>query len=237
MGIFKNLFGGKNNQPKRNRTANPVLKAITFDRPESRIAVDETHEVCYLSTENVAYLLRLNSAPDWNFDLRTLDGARDFYGNQCAEAKGAMLLLELGKADGAEILRGIFKYRSPQNPLAIMYVGIIWMPFMECCLQINIEAVEQGTTGIREALVYEMMMADGTFEEEESFAPPVQVESAEDFFKQIAAKPLKLISSDDEKWDEKFPEHPLSLVRKHLKTVSETIKLEESMHKLTPFRV
>ncbi|MFN8553072.1 MAG: hypothetical protein U0103_16490 [Candidatus Obscuribacterales bacterium] len=236
MGIFKNLFGGKN-QPQRKPSANSVLKAITFDRPASRIALDEPYELCYLSTENVAYLLRLNSAPDWNFDLRTLDGAKDFYGNQCAEAKGAMILLELGKADGAEMLRGIFKYRSPKNPLAIMYVGIIWIPFMECCLQINIEAAEQGTTGVREAIVCATMMADGTLQQEESFAPPVQVNSAEDMFKHMGAQPLRVISSDEEKWDEKFPEHPLSLVRKHLKTVTETIKLEKSMHELTPFRV
>lgn len=237
MGIFKKLFGGKDNQPQRNLTANMVLKAITFDSPQRRIAIDETNQVCYLSKENVAYLLRLNSAPDWNFDLRTLDGARNFYGNQCAEAKGAMLLLELGKADGAEMLRGIFKYRSPQNPLAIMYAGIIWIPFMECCLQINIEAVEQGTTGIREAIVCSMMMEDETLQEEESFAPPIKVDSAEDMFKHMGAQPLRVISSDDEKWDEKFPEHPLSLVRRHLKTVTETIKLEKSMHELTPFRI
>lgn len=237
MGIFKNLFGGKDNQPQKKRTANQMLKAITFDSPQRRIAVDETNKVCYLSKENVAYLLRLNSAPDWNFDLRTLDGAKDFYGNQCAEAEGAMLLLELGKADGAEMLKGIFKYRSPQNPLAIMYVGIIWIPFTEYCLQINIEAVEQGTTGIREAIVSEMMMEDGTFQQEESFAPPIEVDSAEDMFKHMAAQPLRVISSDDEKWDEKFPQHPLSLVRKHLKTLTETIKLEKSMHDMTPFRI
>jgi len=237
MGFFKNLFGGQGDKSPREPTPNGVLKAIKFAKPESKLVLDDAQAICYISQENVAYMLRLNETPDWDFDLRTLYSAYHFYNNQCSGAKGAMMFLDVAKADDAEVLRGIFKYRSAKNPLAIMYVGIIWVPFMECCLQINIEAVEQGTTGVREALVSDLMMAKGTFEMEESFEPAVKVESVEEMFKLIGEKPLKVIPSDDDQWDEKFPNHPLSLVRKHLRTVTQTLQLEPSMHALTPFRI
>ncbi|MBU6454909.1 MAG: hypothetical protein KGS72_24280 [Cyanobacteria bacterium REEB67] len=237
MNFFNNLFGGRNNKAREKLTANSILKAIQFSKPESRLVIDKDQEIGYLSVENVAYLLTLGPAPTWDFDLRTLDGAKIFYGNQCAEAKGAMPFLELTTVDKAEALRGIFKYRSAGNPLAIAYAGIIWVPFMEGCLQINIEAVEQGTTGMREALVMTMMMDDGTFDRQESFAPPIKVNSAEEMFKRMGETPLRVIASDDAKWDEIIPGHPLSLVRKNLNMVTESLKLAPSMHALKPFRV
>lgn len=198
---------------------------------------DEPNEICYLTEERVAYLLTLDQAPDWNFDLRSLDGAKNFYGNQCAEGQGAMILLELCNVDGEEALRGIFKYKSRNNPLAKLYVGIIWIPFMECCIQINIEAVEQGVTGIREALVQELLMEEGSIKIEESFEPPVKVESAEQLFAMLGEKPLKVIASDDERWDEKFSGHPLSIVRQSLKSVTESLRLTEYLKGMTPFRI
>ena len=145
--------------------ANKTLKAVEFSQRESTLLIDAEREIGFMSAEGVAYLLRFNQSPDWNFDLRSLDGAFDFYGKQCADAKGAMLSLELVKVDGTfEALKGIFKYRFPENPLAMAFVGIIWVPFMEACLQINVEAFEQGMTGMREALVTTMMMQNGTFQ-------------------------------------------------------------------------
>src|SRR5665213_3067299 len=57
-------------------------------------------------------------------------------------------------SDGIEALRGLFKYHAPgPNRLAMAYIGILWLPFETCRFQINVEAMELGTTGMREAIV------------------------------------------------------------------------------------
>lgn len=43
--------------------------------------------------------------------------------------------------------------------------------------------------------------------------------------------PLMMNLSELEEFDEMFPEHPLSRLRKHLKHVEETIKIDESLLK------
>jgi hypothetical protein len=98
------------------------------------------------------------SPPDWPFDLTNLDAATEFYRRQCADNSGVMLSMERTSAAGGEALRGLFKYRAPvPGSLAMYYVGILWLPFQECTFQVNIEAMETGTTGVREAAV--MVMA------------------------------------------------------------------------------
>lgn len=170
-----------------------------------------------------------------------MESARAFYGAQCASASGAMLDMDVVTADNTEVLSGLFKYRYPQNPLAIMYVGILWFPFNEYCLQLNIESVEMGTTGMREALVMSIEMDEGTWvppvPESERSAEPIEVKDGEDLLKRMAATKLRKISSDAPKWDEKFPDHPLTKVRAGLEQVTKTVKLPPFFSHCTPYRI
>ncbi len=222
--------------------------SISFDLTDCEIHSEDRERTLWFDSKGVAHLLRFNQGPmDWPFDLTDLQAARGFYGNQCAEAKGVMLSMDGLSVDGIEVLQGLFKYRSPQpQSLAMMFVGILWLPFSNFRYQINIEALEGGTTGIREATVSVMDPKDypnpKILEETPWPRPedkePVMVKSAEEMFTRMSQTTLKKLPSDDVQFDSKFPMHPLSLVRARMSKVAETLKMNKMWwQQLKPYRI
>lgn len=208
------------------------INSLTFDVSDLTVFGFDTKEILWVNQQNGLYcLLRFRAEPpDWDFDLRDPALPENFYRNQCASAAGAMLDMKVLHLDGLEALSGLFKYRNPERPLAILYVGIIWIPLTRHIYQINFEATEQGTTGIREAVVMTLEPPDLS---EFEF---VQPGTADDMMTAMAAKPLRVIASDNEKYDEMFPQHPLSLVRAAMARAADTIRLEGSGPR-KPFRI
>lgn len=222
--------------------------SISFDLTDCEIHSEDEQRTLWFDSKGVANLLRFQSGPvDWPFDLTDLQAARRFYGEQCAEAKGAMLSMDVLNAGGIEVLRGLFKYRSPKpQSLAMMFVGILWLPFSNFRFQINIEALEAGTTGFREALVSAMdpkdypnpKILDETPWPVSQDKEPVLVKSADEMFARMSQATLKKLPSDDEQFDSKFPMHPLSLVRSRMSRVVETLKLDNMQwQQFKPFRI
>ncbi|WP_165073071.1 hypothetical protein [Paludisphaera rhizosphaerae] len=190
----------------------------------------------WMSPRGIAQTVQHGSdAIDWPFDLTQPGEAREFYRRQCEANGGAMIAVEVIEVAGFETLGGVFKYRSPDpNSLGIYYVAILWLPFRDCWFQVNIEAVERGTTGIREAAV---MMLDRdawpTPEGEPELIPP-----GVDYTTFVRRKPIRSIPSDDPKYDEKFPDHPLSLVRRRMIEIIATAEFDARVARdLRPFRL
>ena len=74
------------------------------------------------------------------------------------------------------------------------------------------------------------------FKEEQSFEPPTEVSSFEEMRALMSEKALRVIPSDAAEWDEKFAAHPLSLVRKNLTIVADSLELGSALQALRPFR-
>lgn len=232
MNFFGKLISGGKNKSD-NLSPNKLLKSITFDLKDCELLVDKEYELGWLNKDYVGHALKLNPPVTWDFDLRQPQKAEDHYEQECAGFNGKMLSADVIEIDGKEALMGIFKYRSADNPRARMYVGIIWIPFTECTVMLNVEALERGITGLRESIV-----ALEEPQPEPEFAPdPITVSSVDEMFAHMAKQPLIILPSDDPKWDAKFPEHPLSLVRARLKRVIETFQLPEYFRTLEPWRI
>ncbi len=172
---------------------------------------------------------------DWPFDLTDEQSAKAFFEQQCKSFSGAMIEMSIKTIGQFDVLQGIFKYRSPTpNSLGIYYVGIVWFPFKNFTFQINFESLEQGTTGIREALVIaqEGIPNNISFESE-----PLQVDTVEELFSAMRSTELKVIPSDDRKWDDVLPEHPLSKVRAYLDAFMRTVRINPKLLKQKPYRV
>ncbi len=235
MNFFKKFGKKQEPQPEHGRplTVNQIVKSISFDRTDCEQKIDRESEQGWLNKDFVAHLLKLTPPVNWNFDLTQPQKAEDYYEAECTSFNGKLLSMEVTTVDGREALIGLFKYRDPENPKGRLFVGIIWIPFKNCTVMVNVESKERGTTGLREAMVF--VQEPGP---EPEFAPePIKVSSAEEMFAHMAKQPLKILPSDAPKWDEKFPEHPLTLVRSRLKTVAQTLKLSECFDELQPFRI
>jgi hypothetical protein len=199
----------------------------------------EEHEssensIFWFTEERDACMLQFTGRCDWPFDLRDFAAAKLFYENQCQGLDGALVDIYKDTIQGVESLVGIFKYKSPEpQSLAMYYVGIVWMPFEKCTYQINFESVERGTTGAREAAVALVKQPKPPVTEEK----PIMLESADDLFNMVRNKAVEVYPSDNSEFDEMFPDHPLSKVRKNISEFKHSAKMNKKLKKLKSYRV
>ncbi len=201
------------------------VDSVTFDLADCVLKINDDERRGWLNEEKaVAHLIRFTPRPpSWDFEVTDLGAAREFYAEQCSNNGGVMLSLENVETDGKAALVGLFKYRTKPGSLAMNYVGIIWIPFDDFTFQINVESMEMGTTGTREAAV---MLLEGE-NWPTSNDPPILVKSADDLFARMGNSLVRELPSDQEKYDTKFPDHPLSKVRLRLQDVLRTLKFDE----------
>jgi hypothetical protein len=212
----------------------PGRDTVSFDTSGWAVVEESTYHRMWRTENGDAVRLQFaDSAPVNPFDLTDANGPRAFYAQQCDELGGVMLSMDVGNRSGAEYLRSVFKYRSPQEgSMAMYYVGMIVFLFRDFHYQINTESVERGVTGVRETAVY--AMSDGPPSSDE---PPQVVESMEDFFAACRAqKPIK-IPADDPKYDDKFPDHPLSKVRALQSRILDSLDVPDWLASRPPFRL
>jgi hypothetical protein len=211
------------------------VESLTFDLKDCSLRDQSESHRRWMNSTHLAHMLQFHAGPmDWPFDLTRPNEAGEFYRKQCADKGGLMLAMNVTTAAGVEALRGLFKYRAPvPGSLAMYYVGILWIPFQQCRFQINLEAMETGTTGLREAAV--MLI------ERDRWPPPdtapVVLKSAEELFERLGSAPVRQLPSDDERYDPSFPDHPLSRVRKRLAEVAASARLNPDTGRLEPFRI
>lgn len=212
----------------------PKLEDIIVNEDGIAQGQRDGNALTWLNQHRDATRVNLGGPPGWKFDCTQIDAARGFYEKMAQDLKGVLLDFDFKKIQGIEALVGTFKYRAPMpKSMAMYYVGIVWLPFRDFCFQVNFESLERGTTGMREASV--MML--------EPVAPspvqqqPVAMNSMEDMFEHIRNQPLRRIPSDEAKWDQKFPDHPLSKVRAMLGRFENGAKFTPKLLKQVPYRV
>ena len=215
------------------------VDSLTFDLADCELVQQADSERIWVSPDHVAYRLRFDRGVIyWPFDLTDKDAARAFYRRECEQNRGVMLEMDPVTAAGVEGLSGVFKYRSPvPGSLAMAYVGILWLPFRDCRFQVNVEAVEMGATGMREAAV--MVIEGGKWPLEPQAEIPIinSPEELDALYAKARERPLQRLPSDDPKYDASFPQHPLSRVRAGLARVIATAWLGPDARRLLPHRV
>jgi len=212
------------------------LDSLTFDLTDCSLREESPRHRIWMTAAGIAYNLQFyEGPPDWPFDLAEPDVAADFYRRQCLDREGVMLSMNVTRAAaGGEVLQGVFKYRSPvPRSMGMYYVGILWLPFKQCCFQINVEAMETGATGGREAAVM-LLGTDKLSRPPEK--EPIVVKSMEELLSRSRSEPVQSLESDDPRYDHSFPNHPLSQVRTRLRKALDTLTLGPSTHLLQPFR-
>lgn len=215
------------------------VNSLTFDLTDHELVHQGDTERIWVSADHVAHRLKFDpGAIYWPFDLTDPDGARAFYRRECEQNAGVMLEMEPITVAGVEGLSGVFKYRSPvPGSLGMAYVGILWLPFRDCWFQVNVEAVEQGATGMREAAAA-LIEGDNWPMEPQTEIPVINSkEELDAMYARARQQPLRRLPSDDAKYDASFPQHPLSLVRAGLARVFTTAQLRPDARRLQPHRI
>ncbi|MEM9252217.1 MAG: hypothetical protein AAGB29_07680 [Planctomycetota bacterium] len=217
----------------RRRKEKSAIDAVRFDTSGWKQHESSAEHRLWLTPSSDAVALRRQEPPPaYPYDFRSLPAARAFYAEESAQRGGVMISVDFVDSSGIDVMRGVFKYRSPEpGSLAMYYVGVIALLRRTCAFQINAESVEVGSTGAREAAV--MAMGDGppALQEEE-----VVVASASDLFAKMGEARIKRLPADDERYDDMFPDHPLSKVRSLQKRILETLEVDDSFREQPPYR-
>jgi hypothetical protein len=139
-----------------------------------------------------------------------------------AESQSAGLI-DAGLATGALGAEVRLIYKRLQIP-AYSFTGMLFLPDQQHVW--TVVAGEHGTTGVREAVITAELMNSGTLtveDYERSWArDPYDVD-----YHAVDRRVLRF-RSDDECYDERFPEHPLSRARRVLAALPGSIQIERS---------
>ncbi|MDG9672155.1 hypothetical protein ONV78_30770 [Hahella sp. CR1] len=191
---------------------------------------DESNGVALWSNE-FGDILSVNyypMVPDIGAELDDIGSLRGFY-RSVAEANGlAPLEIELENLKGLRAVKTLYKIRM--DPTGFAFLGSYTLPFANCSYVIKVQAVESGITGMRECAV--LLIEDCKEADEETGkligweADPYDANYKADFMANRADHP---------KYDEKFPEHPLSRTREYLKEIFDDIEFDNSLKDLPAF--
>jgi hypothetical protein len=215
------------------------VDSLTFDLADCKLVRHAATERIWVNSNRVAHRLTFDEGVIyWPFDLTDPSVAQTFYRQECEQNRGVMLEMHPVPIAGVEGLAGVFKYRSPvPGSRGMAYIGILWLPFQDCRFQVNVEAVEQGNTGMREAAVM-VIEGDKWPMDPQAEIPVINSQEELDAMRAKALeRPLRRLPSDDAKYDASFPQHPLSLVRAGLARVIATAQLAPDARGLLPHRI
>jgi hypothetical protein len=153
--------------------------------------------------------------PDLPAGAGSVGQLRDFYAARLAGSGGRLVELDVLRRPAAS-LRVIVKI--PQQPSGLTYVGSLTIPFRDFSYVIKAECKEHGVTGLREAILWALRMQAGD--------KPVM---------QGGEFRLSDWAPDDEQYDAKFPDHPVTRARSFLKRVEQSLVIDARVQSLPAF--
>ncbi len=220
----------------------PSLSDICYEHPTWELHEDQKDLKSWLSGDPGGACFRLlRGKPSWTFDLRSPDSCQRFFEHQARDQGGSLVDCIVDELCGHECLTAIFKYPSPfEDHLGINYIGIVWLPFDTCIYQFNFEALEHGTTGLREAAVIGPSAAAEPalpVTRSEGVSEAIyQSSTPEEIFNTLNKNSIRRLASDDSEYDELFPDHPLSKVRQHIDSFKAGVSIHSSLANKKPYR-
>ena len=112
------------------------------------------------------------------------------------------------------------------TPSGMVYIGGITLPFRDFSYVLRTQCNEHGMTGVRDSAVFMAMMQSGEVEMDE--AGHVKGWS-QDPYDASASAQLMRNRSEDEKYDEQFPDHPLSRLRRILGQIRKSLRISSDV--------
>src|SRR5262245_57952752 len=169
--------------------------------------------------------------PDIEADLRSVDAVRAHCRTRTAQVGAAIIEVDVLQIDGCPALRQIIKV--PQQQGGMGYIGSIILPFHDFSYVLKIQCLELGTTGFRDAIVLDRMMAAGEvqFDVTTRTMRGWMQDPYDPSIRDVFARNL----SEAEEYDEHFPDHPLSRLRGWMRRVQPTLRVGDEVRGEPPF--
>jgi hypothetical protein len=223
----------------------PTLDSISLDlsqwSPHQR---DERMAVWVEAEGDVLAVNYFPCKPDIPPPSEGAAALRDYFRQQCADQGGGIVEVDVVTIRGIEC--GKLVVKSRMQPTGFTFQGTCVVPRRDFSFVIRVQCVERGTTGMRESAVMVIEQPKPEYEEDANPTPhplfpgAVSMGRIKGWFKDpydarfdsIALRTL----ADQEKYDESFPDHPLSRARRRLRSVIETMGFSRDILEAPAFR-
>jgi hypothetical protein len=170
--------------------------------------------------------------PDIAADISDAHALRAFYRNAAESNQVAMVEVDPAHLAGLPAVRTILKARL--EPTGFAFIGCFTFPFSDCSYVIKVQSVERGMTGVREAVVMDMAIQEEPVEVDELTGKLVGWE--QDPYDPTYRGSFMRNQADDPQYDDRFPEHPLTKVRRYLGEISSELEVAPSIRESRPFK-
>jgi hypothetical protein len=210
----------------------PSLDSIEFDSAPYQFRGDmEGIRVWHTQQGDGIGLLYSATRPDIDAPLDSIDELRAFY-RRSAELGGlGVIEIERIEVDGCKAVRTLFKAR--QQPAGSVYVGSITIPFSRFSYVLKVQCPELGMTGLREAAVSEQLLASGEISVD-AHSGTVSGWLSDPYDASLSG-PMTRTRAEDPRYDDLFPDHPLSRARKLLTRIQTSARFAAEV-RLAPQR-
>jgi hypothetical protein len=112
---------------------------------------------------------------------------------------------------------------GPLSDLAkVVYLGALTLPFCDFSYVVKAQCAESGTTGMRDAAVFAIMMQKGEISFDQNGTPDNWMR---DPYDPAVSLPYMRNPSEDPAYDADFPSHPLSRARVLLQHLERTLQV------------
>lgn len=168
------------------------------------------HRVWRFTDGDAVGIFLFTAKPDLP-QTREIDRFISEYGGR-VQAGGARLVeCSIVELRGLPMLRTIVKV--PQKPHGMTYLGSLTLPFTRSSYVVKVQCEERGMTGLREAV----LLAEGLRSNSVAISPESETPIAGQW------------SPDSAEFDERFPQHPISRLRKHLQEIPGCLRLDDRL--------
>ena len=165
--------------------------------------------------------------PDIPASLHALDQLREAYRSLVG---GGLIQLDVVRIADVSAIKLILK--AAQQPHGMTYVGswnLLWRDFSYV---LKIQCREDGTTGLREAVILDEEFAAGRVRLDEQGRLQGW---EEDPYDPALSGGLIRNRGEDERYDARFPDHPLTRLRGYLGQAEPTIVVSAAVQKAPPY--
>jgi len=171
--------------------------------------------------------------PGIEADIGCVAEVRSAYRKLTAGSGHGLVECETLLIDGCRVVRTIIKV--PQQPTGMTYLGSLTFPFRDFSFVIKVQCLERGVTGWCEAMVLDESLGSGEIvkDDNKKTGPiPGGAPAAGDpaFLSRFTGN-----RSEEEKYDQRFPTHPLLKVRLLLRHLQVTICVADEIRNAPNF--
>ena len=197
-----------------------LLDQVSFDTSDLRFDGEDLEERVryWLTPQNDTVSLNFFSKQPDLPTSRNIDDFTQHINSMLGEVKGRLVEQDIRAFDFFHAVRQIVNFPNPNRYHGLVYIGSWIIPFKTLSYVVKVQCVEEGTTGVREALLFATGRAGSAghrFEDNQVIMPDWNPDAAE--------------------FDAEFPTHPLSRLRPAMARLQASLRISASLKNCLPF--